>query len=363
MTVNADAASAGDNNALFETWASDGDTFRAKPVWPSGGSQMQIGARALSLAIEQLHPHVRPELPTHGEPLDRRGNPPQQAGLRLHRSKQPVQGVGVEDRLRRGEADRLPGHSIEVKANWVEVGRLKEFNGFAGSPAEAAAAYHVNETGGKQYALVSFHIISNRVPNWTWATFEHKDNPGRCDVLGCKDSFGAVDAYVAPLSQVESQTHYPDCAKSPALLALFAKAHLDPAFSNYCLKGSQSDFADPSGAPIRLGNSVTEQTFVAQSSCMTCHGRAGFDAAGRATTPGGFDPTPIDGPPGSGDAPVGPIDSSRREGGLRCGSGFRRISSGRSRSAPSTTPPSRKRQSRGAVRRSSAPRSNLVLGA
>jgi hypothetical protein len=55
MTVNADAASAGDNNALFETWASDGDTFRAKPVWPSGGSQMQIGARALSLAIEQLH--------------------------------------------------------------------------------------------------------------------------------------------------------------------------------------------------------------------------------------------------------------------------------------------------------------------
>ena len=94
----------------------------------------------------------------------------------------------------------FPVDSIEVKANWVEVGRLKEFNGFAGSPAEAAAAYHVNEAGGKEYALVSFHIISKLVPNWTWATFEHKDNPGRCDVLGCKDSFGAVDAYVAPLS-------------------------------------------------------------------------------------------------------------------------------------------------------------------
>jgi hypothetical protein len=70
----------------------------------------------------------------------------------------------------------------------------------------------VNSTGGKQYALVSFHIVSKLVQSWTWATFEHKDNPGRCDVLGCKDNFGPVDAYVAPLSSVESQTHYPDCA-------------------------------------------------------------------------------------------------------------------------------------------------------
>ena len=46
LTVNADAKTAGNNNALFETWASDGDTFRAKPVWPSGGSQMQRCVRA-----------------------------------------------------------------------------------------------------------------------------------------------------------------------------------------------------------------------------------------------------------------------------------------------------------------------------
>ena len=180
-----------------------------------------------------------------------------------------------------GKPIAFPVDSMEVKANWVEVDRLKEFNGFTGTPIEAAAAYHVNSTGGKQYALVSFHIISRLVPNWTWATFEHEDNPGRCDVIGCKDSFGAVDAYVAPLSPVESQTHYPGCAKTPAVLALFAQAHVDPAFANYCLKGSQSDFADPSGLAIRLGNSVTEQSFVAQSSCMTCHGRAAFDADGR----------------------------------------------------------------------------------
>jgi hypothetical protein len=314
MTVNADASGGGDNNALFETWASDGDTFRAKPVWPSGGSQMQIGARALSLAIEQLHPHFRPELLPTGSRLigeeTRRNKPTFDFIVRNNLFKVS----GLKAAFAAAKPIAFPVDSIEVKANWVEVSRLKEFNGFGGSPAEAAAAYHVNETGGKQYALVSFHIISNRVPNWTWATFEHKDNPGRCDVLGCKDSFGAVDANVAPLSQVESQTHYPDCAKSPALLALFAKAHLDPAFANYCLKGSQSDFTDSSGLAVRLGNSVTEQTFVAQSSCMTCHGRAAFDADGRPTTSGGFDPTSIGAPLGSGNAPVGPINSSWREG-------------------------------------------------
>jgi hypothetical protein len=169
----------------------------------------------------------------------------------------------------------------------------------------------VNKAGGKAYALVSFHIISKLTPEWTWATFEHKDNPGRCDVLGCKDGFGAVDAYVAPRSATESRTRYPDCTKSPRLLALLAQARLDPAFANYCLKGSQTDFIDPPGGVVRLGNSVTEQSFVAQSSCMTCHGRAGFDSSGHPATFAGFDPTSADKPLTIGKAPVGAINSGR----------------------------------------------------
>ena len=316
VTVNANVASAGNNNALFESWASDGDTFRTLPAWPSGAAEMQIGQRALSVAFQRAHPRFTPQVLPAGAAL---------VGEETRRNKPDFDFI-VQNNLfkisrlraafRAGKPIAFPVDSIEVKANWVEVGRLKEFNGFSGSAAEAGAAYHINSTGGRQYALVSFHIISKREANWTWATFEHKDNPGRCDVLGCKDNFGALDTYVAPLSMVESPTHYPDCVKSPALRALLAEAHLDPAFSNYCLKGSQSDFADPSGVAIRLGNSVTEQSFVAQSSCMTCHGRAAFGADGHATTSGGFDPTAIDDPPGSGNAPVGPINSSWREGDL-----------------------------------------------
>jgi hypothetical protein len=81
---------------------------------------------------------------------------------------------------------------------------------------------------------------------------------------------------------------YPDCAKSAALSALLANATIEPAYANYCLKGSQADFVDNAGLDIRLGNSVTEDGFVATSSCMTCHGRAAFDQNGQATSAAGF---------------------------------------------------------------------------
>ncbi len=64
--------------------------------------------------------------------------------------------------------------------------------------------YHVNTVteDGKPvpYALVAMHVISKMVPNWSWATFEQVNNPGRCDILGCVDSFGAVPARVPPAS-------------------------------------------------------------------------------------------------------------------------------------------------------------------
>ena len=111
-------------------------------------------------------------------------------------------------------------------------------------------------------------------------------NPSRCDILGCKDSFGTQTALVPPNAQPKKG--YTSCVKSPALTALFAAATLDGAFAHYCLKGSQADFVDNSGLDIRLGNSVAEDGFVAQSSCMTCHGRAAFDQNGKATTNAGF---------------------------------------------------------------------------
>src|SRR4029077_19229833 len=113
----------------------------------------------------------------------------------------------------------------------------------------------------------------------TWATFEHRLNPGRCDFMGCRDSFGAQMPVVDPLTSGLGQT-YSDCAKTPALTALLGAANIEPAYVNYCLKGSQVDFVDNTGLDIRLGNTVAERGFVDPASCMPCHSRAGFTQAG-----------------------------------------------------------------------------------
>ena len=42
MTVSASVAGAGDNSALFETWASDGDTFRPSPAGPTAALRCKL---------------------------------------------------------------------------------------------------------------------------------------------------------------------------------------------------------------------------------------------------------------------------------------------------------------------------------
>lgn len=314
IEINANAATAGNNNSLFETWANDGDTFQPNPTWPTTPSNNKQGVRVLEMVfLSQQGQRLRPQVVPGGGGLISEETRRNRADFDFIVQNNLYKVTGLKSAFAAGKTISFPVDSIEVKANWVDVTKLKEFNGFQGTPAEAAKIYHVNSAGGKSYALVSFHIISKLVPNWTWATFEHKDNPGRCDVIGCVDSFGTKDAFVAPLSAVESGKHYPDCVKSPALSVLLAKARIDPAYMNYCLKASQSDFNDPSGLAIRVGNSVTEQTFVNQASCITCHGRSAFDATGHPTSFAGFDlisPTLGVSPQNTGNAPVGPILSS-----------------------------------------------------
>jgi len=315
LFIEVNAAAPGANNALFETWSRDADLFQLNPAWPTSARPILGAPRALSLPALIAHRGFQVQVvPPSGTELvaeETRRNKPAFDFI-VQNNLYKVSGLRAA--FAAGKTLSFPVDAIEVKANWVDVTRLKEFNGFAGTPAQAAELYHVNSVGGKSYALVSFHIISKLVPNWTWATFEHTDNPGRCDIIGCTDHFGAQVTFEAPKSPVESKSHYPPCTKTAALTALLSSAHIDPAFANYCLKGTQSDFTDPTGLAVRLGNSVTEQSFVAQASCMSCHGRASFDSTGHPTSFAGFainspnlklgDPNYI------GNAPVGPISPS-----------------------------------------------------
>ena len=293
-------AQAGGSNALFETWASDTDTFKVNPQFPVAPSPLTLHAPVVptaGLQAIQQSGALLPQIP-----------PNPAIGEEARRNKFAFDFIVVNNLYRvsglqaaYGKTISFPIGAIEVKANWVPVSKIPAFTNNKVTLAQVPKLYHVNTgSDGKQYAMVSMHIISKLVPNWTWATFEHAFNPARCDILGCFDSFGATVAIVPPGAQTSAG--YAPCAKTAALSSLISSAKLDPVFSNYCLKGSQTDFIDNTGLAVRLGNSVTEAGFVKQSSCMTCHGRAAFDKNGHATSGGGFN--------ANGDAPIGSIDPS-----------------------------------------------------
>ena len=189
MTVNASVAGAGNNSALFETWASDGDTFRPSPAWPDSGAQMQIGPRALVLALERFHSRLTPEVLPGGAAL---------IGEETRRNKPDFDFI-VENKLfkvsglraayRAAKRIAFPVNSMEVKANWVEVGRLREFNGFAGSPAEARAAYHVNSARRERIRArrISHHIEAR--PELDLGDFRTQGQPGPMRRHGLQGSF------------------------------------------------------------------------------------------------------------------------------------------------------------------------------
>jgi hypothetical protein len=304
------------NSVVFETWAANEDTFQPNPKFPGADMPPSCGPQLVATlitpvaspkilnvpALEALAPAV-PGLQPHVVP----GGTEDQPSEEVRRNETTFNFIfcnkfytkaGLRAAFVSAQPISFPIDSIEVKANWKPAGNR--------SPSE----YYINTASdGKRYALVSMHMISKKVPNWTWATFEQKDNLGRCDYLGCHDHFGAtvqdVDPHAAPGGR------YDPCVKTDAVKKLFADAGLPALWQNYCLKGSQVEFTTATGVPTRLGNSVTEDGFVETSSCMTCHSRSAVNAAGRANFGGGFisSPNPAICPPPPGQSACSPNGS------------------------------------------------------
>ena len=167
--------------------------------------------------------------------------------------------------------------------------------------------------------LVAFHISSKDIPNWVWATFEHVNNPGRCDYTGCNDSYGhgspdtvsagQWDNYTRPKAKCDDLPlpswtfdlgkKYGGGKITESLAGTLRAMGIgtgteaasfptprDPAWLSYRLKGSQTEFTDSMGRATHLGNSVTEGGFVGTSSCISCHARA-------STGPKGTIPLPL----------------------------------------------------------------------
>ncbi|MEI4235337.1 hypothetical protein [Roseovarius sp. D22-M7] len=181
------------------------------------------------------------------------------------------------------------------------------------------------------YYMVAMTNASKELPIWHWYAMEHVANLGRCDYIGCNDSFGYTaddqdgtaavfgPSYIPPMTIlnddrapdpvrgeindplfVTGQVYSPeitgeaptepltalldgmgvgvggpDCTPDPTMLQA-----CDPVWRNYRLKGTQTTFNTAGGVPTGMGATVTEGGFVNSASCTTCHSQASVDGFG-----------------------------------------------------------------------------------
>lgn len=143
---------------------------------------------------------------------------------------------GQEQAFTQHKVISFPPEAMEVKAQWRKI-----------DPKDAAQ-FHVAKVkiGSEEetWGLTALHITTKEVPNWFWATFEHKSNPRREVIIPSRDSSGLP----------------------PALK--------NTKWENYVLRGSQVDFTSSTGIPTLLANSQIEEGFENSSSCISCHARS-----------------------------------------------------------------------------------------
>jgi hypothetical protein len=293
---------------LFETWASDGDTFTANPHWPKPGEPLKLHQSVLqlmktsglsgalaNLQAQRIDVPCRPPtgaavggFPSSGTPTPciaeqvARNRPLFDYIVNNHLNTQ----AGLAVAYKKSFNVDMPTSSIALKGDWVPVPTLLQWIPQLGSIANIKKLYYTVTANNVEYALVSMHVASRQNVNWVWGTFEHQMNPGRCDYIGCFDSFGAQISAVPP-NRAAVNTQYGACPKTQQLKTLMAKANLSPVWENYCLKSSQVDFTAADGIPNVLGNSVIEgitgNGTIAASSCISCHSYASFGSNGAPT--------------------------------------------------------------------------------
>lgn len=279
----APSGASGASQLEFETWASDEDLFgTAPPRWPGAGEPPRHADCKQNFDQEAANAAGFPEDGCIEEEVRRNW-----ATFRYFASHDLTSKAGLARAFEQGLKVDPPADSIQVKADWMRVGDLARWLQLDEDDVRRLYYTRSEREGeaGTEYALVGLHLNSKRWKNWVWATFEHRLNPGRCDDIGCHDSFGATVADVA--GREPANQDYGECQKTPPLIAMLANVGLGPVWLNYCLKGSQVAFTEKDGQAKLLGNSVIDRINghipMAHSSCMSCHALASFNRSGEAS--------------------------------------------------------------------------------
>ena len=262
----------GSNDALWETWALRQNVFadpNNAPIWPGTTHQPKILSQSTKIEMARQQMILR----RSNQLLMQRQN----ADINKMKAFVPESPLKQEVRMNKANFD-----FIVQKNLWYLEGQIAAFNdgrpiSFPPDAKEVKAQWKVIEEtdkprfhwqqgpDGKLYGLIALHVMTKDLPNWFWATWEHVDNPRRCQAIGCVDSFG-IDPATGDVSQ--------------SLKDLFTTTGLGAEWQNYRLTGTQTDFVDPTGRPILLGNSEIEDFLVPTSSCITCHAKSTVSGTG-----------------------------------------------------------------------------------
>jgi len=256
-----------DSSTLWETWALARNVFKNPnhpPSWEDAGKSDSTLKTMDFLPVQQqrISKFLQNELGANfspDEPSSRIG------GLSETRFNKPVYDFIVKHDLYYQEgiekyiADKkildLPISAMEIKAVWDTI-----------KPENKDNYHYVIQTDSKgkkvYWGLTGLHIISKDIPQWTWATFEHINNPrlkevDKVEALRSRDNFGRVNGKI-----------------SKDLEELFSKNDMPKVWQNYILRGTQTNFTSTNGTVSFLANTRTENHFIYSSSCITCHSRA-----------------------------------------------------------------------------------------
>jgi hypothetical protein len=300
------------NNAVWETWADDPFTFPAMPD-PNKPPQWRDRNKGVSLEqIQQLNLRAAKFGPLIHEPQ------PQAiisgSGEVVFRNKSSFDFIiknqlfftqGLVAAFKRATNASGFSSGLKVAFDLAAIELKAVYRPLDSKLTKQNCHWNVDQNG-KEVGLVALHIMTKQLPNWTWATFEWSGNTpdhpngnsGRSDWYGSRDSFGAIyrdsagrPSQFQPPAATQNQP-YSSGSVTKELQEMFKDAEYTDEWtaewSNYRLKGSQTDFIDNSGEATLVGNSVTESGFVQTSSCITCHGNASVDHAGSQNPSIGF---------------------------------------------------------------------------
>ena len=189
--VNADEP---DGSAVWERWALARDAFanpNVAPVWPQEDRQRSIDrleARPLQQVILELQiAGVANPIAAAQAGDSRRVDPAviQRHGNETRMNRETFDFIasndlyyieGQEKFFNQGLKVDFPVAAREIKAQWRRL-----------DDASQHGRYHtaqVNNRGTTEtWGLTALHITTKDLPNWFWATFEHKDNEGFGGVL------------------------------------------------------------------------------------------------------------------------------------------------------------------------------------